>query len=132
MANRLVPIKEINQRLPKNSLLRAIEYIDERFDGTSGQKKRMVLCVCKCGEKTKAVASDLMRGYPLSCGHLKPGPKVKGKSARAKIKPTTAVKPIVTKGVTKVQKVAVIKKEPSSTPKMTPYQLSRRKLKSGG
>ena len=93
----------------------------------------MVLCVCQCGKKTKAVASDLMRGYPRSCGHLKPGPKTKKKAAGRKIKPVKAIKPVVTKDAAKVQKEAVLK--PAARTKAqkpnTDYLEKRRKLKSG-
>jgi hypothetical protein len=84
MGRKLVPIEEINRRMPKNSLLTAIEYPEGRYISSSGQTKRMVKCECECGGECLALVGDLARGNPLSCGCLKRGRPVGGKKKKVK------------------------------------------------
>lgn len=74
-----IPIETINQRLPANSLLTAIEYLEGRYVAPSGAMRRMVKCKCSCGKFKDCVVADLIKGNPLSCGHIKRGAKPGGK-----------------------------------------------------
>lgn len=86
MGRPAVAIKEINKRIPANSLLTAKEYLDGRYISPGGHKMRMVLCDCQCGGQINAVVADLMRGYPVSCGCVKRGPKLGSKFNIKKVK----------------------------------------------
>jgi len=67
MATRAIPIETINKRLPAESKLTAIEYVDGHVS-KSGTHRRKVRCKCVCGKEKKCVVADLIRGNPLSCG----------------------------------------------------------------
>lgn len=86
MGRPAVAIKEINKRIPANSLLTAKEYLDGRYISPGGHKMRMVLCDCQCGGQINAVVADLMRGYPVSCGCVRRGPKLGSKFKIKKVK----------------------------------------------
>ncbi len=70
MANKRIPIEEINKRLPIGSKLLAIEYIDSHRSN-SGVTKSKVTCRCSCGNTRDCVVSDLIRGNPKSCSECR-------------------------------------------------------------
>lgn len=74
MGVKAILIEEINERLPINSKLKAVKYIDCHVS-TSGNTRRMVFCQCECGNTKNCVVGDLIRGNPLSCGCSKRGRK---------------------------------------------------------
>lgn len=75
MGARQITIEELNDRIPEQSRLKALEYLPESHVSPSGIKRRRVNCLCECGENHICVVSDLLRGNPLSCGCRKRGRK---------------------------------------------------------
>ena len=63
-------IESMNANLPKDCKLKAI-----RFDGfyfrESGERLRMVLCICACGKETRKRIDHFVNGRSLSCGCLR-------------------------------------------------------------
>lgn len=74
MGVRAIPIETINKRLPADSKLTAIEYIENHVS-KSGIYRRKVLCKCSCGKEKHCIVADLIRGNPLSCGCVTRGRK---------------------------------------------------------
>lgn len=79
--NKKLSIEEINDRKTVKSKLTAIEYISSIRE-PSGLLKSVVIASCDCGNNTKAVVADLIRGKKLSCGCISRGRKTKIKDKR--------------------------------------------------
>lgn len=67
MQKKFNSLKSINKLIPKDSFLKAIELI-EGFRETPSERRRVVLCQCKCGNKPIVIISLLVSGKSKSCG----------------------------------------------------------------
>jgi len=67
MQKKFNSLKSINKLIPKDSFLKAIELI-EGFRETPSERRRVVLCQCKCGNKPTIIISLLVSGKSKSCG----------------------------------------------------------------
>lgn len=84
MGVKAIPVETINNRLPKESNLTALYYIDNHIS-KSGIIRRKVMCRCICGNVKDCIVADLIRGNPLSCGCSSIGRKSKYKFGDASI-----------------------------------------------
>lgn len=67
MPSRQIPIQEIIERLPIECKLTVLQY-DGLHYSITGKTRRMVKCVCHCGEECNAIVGDLLRGKKYTCG----------------------------------------------------------------